>query len=130
MKIVRIAKSYRLIASLLILVFVISPIPVHAWQYGVYMTPTTSTWDGDEMPTSAMTYSTAPSGVAIPYWVGSPNANEGFGQNGIEYNGLSSPLGMPNGSHSIPANSWGIWWTYCSTCTTGGGNYYGDVVPT
>lgn len=122
--------TYKL-ACLAFLAVLISPLPVHAWQYGVKMSPTTSSYDAVEMPTSSTSYSTAPSGTAPSFWVGAYNSAEGFGQNGIiPYNGIANTyISIEDGSHKIAPGSWGLWYTYCSTCQNSPtGTYHGDSI--
>lgn len=124
------SRMFYKLACVALLLVMISPIPVHAWQYGVKMSPTTTSYDAVEMPTSSTSYTTAPSGTAPSFWVGAYNSAEGFGQNGIiPYNGLTAAISIEDGSHTIASGSWGLWYTYCSTCQNNPtGTYHGDSI--
>jgi hypothetical protein len=127
--ILKITTISKLIASVMLLLVMANPIAAAAWQYGVAISPTTTQYDGIEMPTSSTSYSTAPSGTAPSLWVGAYNSAEGFAQNGIlPYNGLSSAVSFI-GSTTIPSGGWGLWYEYCATCqNSASGTYYGDGI--
>lgn len=99
------------------------------------MNPTTTYYNGLDMPTSGMTCQpdttcTGTTGVLFT-WVSSTASNGGFSQNGIIWNGgsgsLCSPGPCPPG-HTIPPQSWGMFYTYCFVCSGSSAQYYGDVV--
>jgi hypothetical protein len=100
------------------------------------MNPTTTYYNGVDMPTSGAVRArggcTQTTG-ALSTWVSSSNTGTGggFAQNGIIWNGGSSyyctPGPCPPG-HTIPPQTWEMFYTYCFVCSGSNQKYYGDVV--
>ena len=114
--------------SIFLLCFTLTAIIPHtyAWQYGVSMSPYYSEYDSVEMPTAGMHWSAPTLNAWISFWVSSTTTDGFFVQNGYIYNGYSFSLRIVDDLHTIPPNSWAMFWTYYDPVER---RCHGDVVP-
>lgn len=94
----------RLVAALLLVMFVLTPLPAYAgqWQYGASMAPTTTNYDAYEMPTSGMyNWNSMSSGNVFFFFSSASNSGTGggFAQNGFMANRALSILSVSDTLH-------------------------------
>ncbi len=94
----------------------------NAWQFGLSMQPSYSSYQGVMMTMDGLHYAVPPQDTSVSFWVSSTTTGGNFAQDGIGYNGggYLCNIACPPSPVTSP-DSWYLFWTYTSN-----GQYYGE----